>query len=482
MSSTNGSGRPTGSVTIPVEIIRDSSSTGPQSHSRQNSPYRTVLNDNSYSGFSDSSPRGSNSNARFQPRHSPNTAYDRVIHNSQFNQPTHDYPSYPQYQDSQFRHSPSRMYDSNLSQLRRSHEDLLSTPFESLHTNTQPFSSFMSPFGSGFPNDSDFIQPMRFSSPNRRSFDALNDSPDMHQNFPSTRQYQSEQPQPQQQQPNYRTTYQTQYQPQSQQQQPNYGNQSFYNPNIVYTDEFGQPTDHYHQNTFQGSANNAAHDRSHSPAPKRGASPVQPSPTPQQQPEQEPELKMASDSDGPIPMPGPSSPANSTSAPTTQPTEQQAPSTEANAPTMNTATPQPEPVRDPNTIALEKLEQMKQMLSALEKDVDAFNGSTRNDLAYKMLDEQALKIMICCDELVDVSADIKDKRKEMIRNVQRAIGKLESKVPSTPAVENNSNPMEIAIASPTESNVTTNEGVASNATLSTSNSQNTSATEQSVPS
>jgi len=146
---------------------------------------------------------------------------------------------------------------------------------------------------------------------------------------------------------------------------------------------------------------------------------------------------MAKDTDGPIPMPAPAS----SSSPPTQSTDQQVPSTDASAST-NVPSPPPEPARDPNTIALEKLEQIKQSLDILEKEVDAFTGSTRNDRAYKLLDEQALKIMIRCDELVDVSADIKEKRKEMIRNADRVLGKLESKVPATPAVGQNSNPLE----------------------------------------
>jgi hypothetical protein len=43
--------------------------------------------------------------------------------------------------------------------------------------------------------------------------------------------------------------------------------------------------------------------------------------------------------------------------------------------------------------------------------------------------------MIRCDELLDVSSDIKEKRKEMIQNVQTIVNKLESKVP----LESNSN-------------------------------------------
>jgi hypothetical protein len=188
---------------------------------------------------------------------------------------------------------------------------------------------------------------------------------------------------------------------------------------------------------------------------------------------------MAKDTDGPIPMPAPAS-SSSTSSPPTQSTDQQVPSADAAASTK-APSPPPEPVRDPNTIALEKLEQIKQSLNALEKEVDTFTGSTRNDRAYKLLDEQALKIMIRCDELVDVSADIKEKRKEMIRNVDRVILKLESKVPATPAVGKNSNPMETATTSTTESSVNNNEeNITRKSSSSSKENISSTATEQSI--
>ncbi len=135
--------------------------------------------------------------------------------------------------------------------------------------STQPqFTSLIPPtFTSGFRNDSDFVQPTKFTSPLRRSYDALNDFADMQQSFPTTRPYPSEQQQ--QQQPYYRSTYQTQHQPQSQQQQqqpqqqqqqqqqPGYANQAYINPNIVYTNEYGVPVDHYRPTTFQGTGGNA---------------------------------------------------------------------------------------------------------------------------------------------------------------------------------------------------------------------------------
>ena len=167
----------------------------------------------------------------------------------------------------------------------------------------------------------------------------------------------------------------------------------------------------------------------------------------QQQPAEEPELKMAKDTAGPIPMPAP---VHST---TSQSTDQQVPSADVSAaanissapappPPAQAAPSAPEPARDPNTVALEKLEQIKQSLKDLDREVDGFTGSTRNERAYKVLDEQALKIMMRCDELIDVSAEIKEKRKEMVRNVERLIAKLESKVPATPRASTNSNPMD----------------------------------------
>ena len=109
--------------------------------------------------------------------------------------------------------------------------------------------------------------------------------------------------------------------------------------------------------------------------------------------------------------------------------------------TSQRASPPP-PERDPNEIALEKLELIQQSLASLNEQVDAFTGSTRDDRQYKLLDEQAVKIMMRCDELIDVSADIKEKRKELIRHVQTVLTKLESKVPTTPSIEHNSTQME----------------------------------------
>ena len=152
------------------------------------------------------------------------------------------------------------MYEPGPSNFSRSNEDLFSSPFDSMRHSTQtPYSSLIPPeFRSGF-RDSDFVEPGKYSSPLRRSFDALNDFADMHQSFPTTRPYPPEQQQQQQQQPYYRSTYQTQHQPQpqsqqqqQQQQQPSYVNQAYINPNIVYTNEFGAPMDHYQPNTFQG--------------------------------------------------------------------------------------------------------------------------------------------------------------------------------------------------------------------------------------
>lgn len=145
-----------------------------------------------------------------------------------------------------------------------------------------------------------------------------------------------------------------------------------------------------------------AHDRSHSPASQCDESPTRPPPPSSQQ-----------ESDFKINNP-------------TQSNDQQVPTPD---------------LRDPNTIALEKLEQLKQNLADLNEQVEAFTGTTRDDRLYKILDEQSLKMMMRCDELIDVSSEIKEKRKEMIRNVQTVLAKLESKVP----LGSNSNQMETTL-------------------------------------
>jgi hypothetical protein len=151
------------------------------------------------------------------------------------------------------------MYEPNPMNYSRSNEDIFSSPLDSMrYSNQMPYSSLIPPtFDSPFRNDSDFVNPTKYTSPLRRSYDALNDFADMHQSFPTTRPPppEQQQQQQQQQQPYYRTTYQTQHQPQPQQ-QPSYVNQPYINPNIVYTNEYGAPMDHYQPNTFQGTGSN----------------------------------------------------------------------------------------------------------------------------------------------------------------------------------------------------------------------------------
>ena len=52
----------------------------------------------------------------------------------------------------------------------------------------------------------------------------------------------------------------------------------------------------------------------------------------------------------------------------------------------------------------------------------------RDDHGYKELQEQALQMMIQCDELTDIGLDLKTKHKQVIHNIQKALNKLESKV------------------------------------------------------
>ena len=197
------------------------------------------------------------SQPRFQPRHTPSTAYDRLINNSQFNQPLSDPYNYQQNQDPPVRPTQRRINESNPYYFSRSNEDLLSSPFDSIRQNPQQaYTSLIPPlFTSGFGPESDFLQTATLSNPLRRSYDAVNDSADMHPNFPMTRPYPAEPRRYQEQpQPQYRTTFQTQHQPQpqpQQQQQPPDTNQTFINPNIIYLNEFGVPTEPYPQQPFR---------------------------------------------------------------------------------------------------------------------------------------------------------------------------------------------------------------------------------------
>lgn len=163
-----------------------------------------------------------------------------------------------------------------------------------------------------------------------------------------------------------------------------------------------------------------AHDRSHSPASQRDESPTRSSRS------KESDFKISND--------------------------QQVPST------SEQAIP-----RDANSLALEKLEHIKQNLADLHEQVDAFSGHTRDDRVYKQLDEHAVGLMLRCDELTDVSADIKEKRKEMIQHVQNVVAKLESKVPINPSSDLNSNPIEstLPLSEPLSNISTTTEQISS---------------------
>ncbi|CAF1267831.1 unnamed protein product [Adineta steineri] len=432
MSSSNTSGRPAGCVTIPVQII---SSPDSNSYSRYSTYHRPNYTETSFNDFSNSPPytkptMNPYSTSRFQRRNSPIPAYDRLIQNSLFNEPCYDRPSY---QEPQYYHSQQRIYEPRSLHTSRSSEDLLSSPpTDSTRSNNQSRNTtYYSPiFNSGFQSDSDFIEPNKYNTNSiRRSYDALNDSPDGEKKFPINRPYPSEQ------------------------------QQSYYRPSFVNSNEYRVPINQQQTNPTQRIINNSEnksisfplfsllsqdlkpHDRSHSPLSQRDESPGRhpPPPTSQQQQQQESDFKMTKDSTN-------NSNSKSETTATSLPTnDQQVPSTETI------------PIRDPNVIALEKLEQIKQNLMDLNQQVDAFSGLTRDDRIYKLLDEQALKMMMRCDELIDVSADIKEKRKEMIHNVQTVLAKLESKVPINPSNEHNSNQMETTLAVFTDPSSNTNE-------------------------
>ncbi|CAF4598177.1 unnamed protein product [Rotaria sp. Silwood1] len=469
MSSANTSGRPTGFVSIPVEIVSKPNSTNSNSHYI---PFRTIRHDNSYSDFSNSSPWkkpsiNTYSKGHFQPRKNLTTAYDRLIQDSQFNQPYNDRFFHQIDHEPQYHHFQQRTYEPNSLHISRSSDDLLFTPNDFIRSNIQSknTSHYPSTFNNGLRSDSSFIQTNKYTQPLRRSYDILNDFSDENKKFSTNQQYPSEQ------QSYYRPTYVT---------------KTVINPNVVYSTDYHTPINNHRSNTSpQGTINRqnkisssqkllstntlalsqqttsvrpwlskisrenldkhypyyisqrqssrSAHDRSHSPASQRDESPTRPSPlaTASQQ-VQESDFKVTKDATSQM--------AGQTT--TTSPSnDQQVPSNDTSTSTNISSIP----VRDSNIIALEKLEQIKQNLADLSQQVDAYNGSTRDDRIYKELDEQALKMMIRCDELTDVSVDIKEKRKEMVRNVQTVLAKLESKVPINLIIVNNSNQMETTL-------------------------------------
>ena len=52
----------------------------------------------------------------------------------------------------------------------------------------------------------------------------------------------------------------------------------------------------------------------------------------------------------------------------------------------------------------------------------------RDDHGYKEIEEQALQLMMQCDELTDVGPNVKAKRKRIIHNIEQMWNKFESKV------------------------------------------------------
>ena len=148
---------------------------------RTRSPPRTYRSD-----YSANPPSWKPSTSRFQPRYSPVAAYDRLIHNSQFNQPLPErFPSH-HHPEASVRHLQQRMYDSIPAHFSRSNEDLLNSAMDT--SRPKPT------------RDSDFLQPSKYASHLRRSFDALND-------FPLNRPKATFEPQ--QPQPTYRSTFTT---------------------------------------------------------------------------------------------------------------------------------------------------------------------------------------------------------------------------------------------------------------------------------
>ena len=69
-------------------------------------------------------------------------------------------------------------------------------------------------------------------------------------------------------------------------------------------------------------------------------------------------------------------------------------------------------------------------MTLFDQRIDKFKEGDfkRDDHEYKELEEQALKMMMQCDELTDVGVEVKVQRKQIIHKIQQMLEKLESKV------------------------------------------------------
>lgn len=215
-----------------MEIIPSSNSNNSNFY---DSSYRPFRYDSSFGDFSNSPPwkrpsTSAYSRSHIQPRQTINSAYDRLINESQLNKPLNNGNFYSSYEQSYRRPLYKRSHDTTSLHTSRSSDDL-SAPSDFISSNTQSRNTTInsSRFNHGFRADSDFIEPNKYTSPLRRSFDMLNDYSDTYQQNPS------------EQQSSHRPTYVT---------------KTTINPKVVYSSEYHIPTNHHQSNKSQGILNN----------------------------------------------------------------------------------------------------------------------------------------------------------------------------------------------------------------------------------
>lgn len=94
--------------------------------------------------------------------------------------------------------------------------------------------------------------------------------------------------------------------------------------------------------------------------------------------------------------------------------------------------PEPVPAKDP----LSKVESIQKEVEELKHQVEAFDGRSRSDKQFLMLDELLTRKLISLDDIdTEGKEDVRQARKDTIRSIQRCISLLESRIPAVGSSE-----------------------------------------------
>lgn len=89
--------------------------------------------------------------------------------------------------------------------------------------------------------------------------------------------------------------------------------------------------------------------------------------------------------------------------------------------------PKPEPIKDP----IERVQVIQKEVEELMKQVESFNGNSRADKQYLMLDELLTRQLLLLDNIdTEGKENVRQARKDTIKSIQRCISTLENKVPA----------------------------------------------------